>query len=189
MNPVDLELRLLTVDDYHAMGRAGILGEDDRVELIDGRIVLMSPIGAPHILCVMWLNHQLTERIHAQQHAGLFVSVQNPLRLDAYNEPEPDVVLLRLPPGFREAPRAEHALLVVEVADTTLATDRAIKQPRYAAAGIPESWIVNLPETRLEIYRRPDASGYAETHVLAPGDAAEIPALGQLPVAALFDEG
>ena len=175
-----LEQRLLTVDEYHAMARAGILTEDDRVELLDGKIIVMSPIGPPHIRCVIQLDRLLNRRIDQHDATDLFISVQNPVRLDIHGEPEPDVVLLRLPEGPLGTPRPDDVLLLIEVADTSLAHDRDIKLPRYARAGIPEAWIVALDEDHIEVYRRPQAQGYAERQVFQRGEALEIEALPTL---------
>ena len=163
--------RLFTVDEYRAMGCAGILTPDERVELIDGLIIPMSPIGDPHVDCV---NH-LTRLFVLRTDPKAIVSVQNPVRLNDYTEPEPDVVLIR--PNKAGVPNAEDVLLLVEVADTTLAFDRDIKLPRYAAAGIPEVWIVVLEEDCLEVYRKPGATGYAEERSFGRGEAVSIEAL------------
>ena len=174
-----------TVDEYHAMARAGILTEDDRVELIDGKIIVMSPIGPPHIRCVIALDSLLNRRIVLSGATDLFLSVQNPVQLDTHGEPEPDVVLLRLPEGPQGTLCPEDVLLLIEVADTSLAHDRDVKLPRYAAAGIPEVWIVALQEEHIEVYRRPQAQGYAERQMFKRGKGVEIealPALGVLPV-------
>ena len=148
--------RRFTVDEYYAMVCAGILTREDRVELIDGLIIAMSPVGDPHVDCV---NH-LTRLFVLRTDPKAIVSVQNPVRLNDYSEPEPDVVLIR--PGRAGKPEADDVLLLVEVSDTTLDFDREIKVPRHAAAGIPEVWIVALQEGRVEVYRKPVAAGYAE---------------------------
>ena len=180
MSTHTLEQRLLTVDEYHTMARAGILTEDDRVELIDGKIIVMSPIGPPHIRCVIVLENMLGRRVALSGATDLFLSVQNPVRLDIHGEPEPDVALLRLPEGPQGTPRPEDVLLLIEVADTSLAHDRDVKLPRYAGAGIPEAWIVALEEDHIEVYRRPQAQGYAERQVFKRGEAVEIEALPAL---------
>ncbi len=170
-----LEPHTFTVDEYHALAEAGILCEDSRVELIDGIITAMSPVGAAHIACVNRLT-RLFNRIGLALDDAFVVSVQNPVRLGPKQEPEPDIALLR-PMTEVRVPEAADALLVIEVADATLATDRAVKAPRYAAAGVPEVWIVNLPDKQIEVYRRPGANGYLETRVAAPGESLRFAAL------------
>ena len=168
--------RLLTVDEYRAMGCAGIIAPDERVELIDGLIIPMSPIGDPHVDCVNSLTYLFTSRLYTRDvPPQIVVSVQNPVRLNDYTEPEPDIVLIR--PNKAGVPNAEDALLVVEVADTTLSFDRGVKLPRYAAAGIPEVWIVALEEDHIEVYRKPGLEGYEEKTVCVRGEAVTIEAL------------
>lgn len=180
MSIATLEPRPFTVDEYHAMGEAGLFTEDDRVELLDGIIIAMSPIGAPHAYVVNRLTELL---LAAKLRAGLdvTVSVQNPLRLGPMQEPQPDVALLRGEPSPERVPHGTDALLVIEVADSTLATDREIKGPRYAAAGIPELWIVDVQNRRIEVFRQPGAAGYAERRTAGPEDeltAAALPEAG-----------
>lgn len=175
MAEVVLEQRRLTVDDYHAMAEAGILTEEDRVELLNGKIIAMSPVGGPHIGCVMRLTRLFVDRTDT----NVFVSVQNPIRLASHWEPEPDLALLRA--GILDqVPTADQVLLLVEVADTTLARDRSVKLPQYAKAGIPEVWIVALTEGYVEVYRRPAADGYGEMRRYQRGEA-----IVQISVAAL----
>lgn len=182
-----LEQRLLTVDEYHAMARAGILCEDDRLELIDGKIMLMSPIRWPHMRCVNRLNRILQERIIKAEVADIYISVQNPVRLDRHNEPEPDLVLLHLPADPGDVPGPEHVLLLVEVSDTTLRRDREVKLPRYARAGIPEVWIVVLAERRVEVYRGPESEAYLWQQTVEVGASVgveSLPEIGELPIEA-----
>ena len=163
--------RLFTVDEYYAMACAGILTEDDRIELIDGLIIAMPPIGDPHFDCVNHLNRLFVLRTDPKA----IVSVQNPVRLNDFSEPQPDVVLIR--PG---KPEAKDVLLLVEVSDTTLDFDREIKLPRYAAASIPEVWIVALPEERIEVYRKPGPAGYAEEASFGRGEELTVEALPEV---------
>ena len=155
-----LTRRRFTVDEYYRMAEAGILREDDRVELLDGEIVEMTPIGPGHAGQVNCLTRIFTSRLGDRA----IVSVQNPVILGTHWEPEPDFVLLRPRlDDYRTAhPRPADVLLVVEVADTSLARDRKIKLPAYAAAGVPEVWILNLREERIEVYRDPAADGYRD---------------------------
>ena len=145
-----------TVHDYHRMGEAGILHEDDRVELIEGEIVEMAAIGTRHFSCVNRLNRLLVMSVGDQA----VVSVQNPVRLNEHTEPQPDVTVIR-PRDYRESlPEPEDVLLLIEVSDTTLAYDRGVKLPLYASAGIGEVWIVNLPAETIERYTEPSSNGY-----------------------------
>ena len=171
--------RLFTADEYHALAEAGILTEDDRVELIDGQIIAMSPIGSYHAAVVNRVTRLFTARLYHYDPPSAIVSVQNPVRLNDYREPEPDVMLLRPRSDFYadKLPGPPDVLLLVEVADTTLDFDREVKLPRYAAAGIPEVWIVALDEDQVDVYRRPGPHGYAERVVLERGERAEIEAL------------
>ncbi|HET8655635.1 MAG TPA: Uma2 family endonuclease, partial [Longimicrobiaceae bacterium] len=163
---VGLEQRLLTVDEFHAMARAGILTEDDRVELIDGKIITMTPIGGPHMGCVNRLTRLLVSRTLPE----ITVSVQNPVRLGLHQELQPDLALLRPRTDPGRVPTAEDVILLIEVSDATLAKDREVKLPRYAAAGIPEVWIVALPERVIEVYRGQGQDGYAECRRAEAGD-------------------
>ncbi len=160
--------RRFTVEEFYRMADAGIFTEDDRVELIEGDIVTMMPIGARHAACVNRLNHMLARMIGDD----VIVSVQNPLRLDEKNEVLPDIVVLRFRPDFyaNAHPTPEDVLLVVEVAETSLAYDRETKVPLYARHDIPECWLVNLQDNVVEVYRQPSPHGYKEVHYLRSED-------------------
>jgi Uma2 family endonuclease len=149
-----------TVDEYHQMARAGILREDDRVELIDGEIVDMSPIGREHQAAVDVLNYRLTAGLGLRA----IVRVQGSIRLGLHSEPEPDLVLLRPRASFYRDIDASpgDVLLLIEVSDASLDYDRTVKLPRYALAGISEAWVVNLPAGQVEVYRSPTPDGYRE---------------------------
>jgi len=148
----------LSVEDYHKLGDAGVLSEDSRVELIDGELMDMAPIGASHMRTVNRLTRLL---VSAVGDLGV-VSVQNPVTLPPHSEPQPDLAILK--PGADSAsagvPRADDVLLLIEVADTTLVYDRSTKLQLYARHGIREVWIVNLPDRVLEMYREPKDSAY-----------------------------
>lgn len=168
--------RRFTVEEYYMMGDAGILNEDSRVELIDGLIISMSPIGDPHVGCVNRLNYLFASRLYTgEEPPPAIVSVQNPVRLNQYSEPQPDLVLIR--PNKVGVPEPEDVFLVVEVAMTSLSFDREIKVPRYAAAGIPEVWVVALEEDHVAVYRKPGAEGYAEEVQFIRGEAIAIETL------------
>ncbi len=161
--------RRFTVVEYHKMGEAGIITEDDRVELIDGEIVEMSPINPPHSVCVNRLNKLLNRHVPEE----LVVSVQNPIYLSEDSEPQPDIALLK--PGEyisrTQHPGPEDVLLVVEVADTTVVSDQRQKIPRYAQAGIPEAWLVNIPKGVVEVYTDPGQGKYKQIKRVGPGES------------------
>ncbi|MFN3561175.1 MAG: Uma2 family endonuclease [Chloroherpetonaceae bacterium] len=152
------ERRRWTVREYLKMAECGVLSSDEKLELIDGEIYKkMSPVGLPHFWCVNRLNHLF----HIKLLNRVTVSIQNPLWLDDYNEPEPDVVLLPMM-GSEERPSGKDALLVVEVSDSSIKIDRTVKVPLYARFGVVEVWLVNLMERCVEVYRKPSAEGYSE---------------------------
>ena len=151
--------RVLTVAEYHRMGEVGILTERDRVELIEGELIAMSPIGSEHAGTVNALNRLLVQAVGDR---GV-VAVQNPVRLDDLSEPQPDFAVLkpRADDYRRATPRSVDVLLIVEVADTSLAYDRDVKRSLYARHGVPEVWIVNLAANEVEVCRAPTGDQYA----------------------------
>ncbi len=160
--------RRFTVHDYYAMAEAGILHEGDRVELIEGEIIEMSPINAPHAGQVNRLNRLFSSRLGER----VLLGVQNPVRLSEYSEPQPDVAWLRPRDDFftHSHPTAEEVLLLVEVSDSTVDYDREVKAPLYARSGMSEMWLVNLPAGQLEVYRDPGPQGYKTRLVLKSGE-------------------
>src|SRR5262249_52216070 len=161
--------KLFTVDEYYRMADAGILTEDDRVELIDGEIIEISPIGNRHQACVNRANTFFNEAFGR----AAIVSNQSPLRLSNYTEPVPDVIVLKPAPDFyasRER-RPGDVFLVVEVSDTTLRYDKNLKLPRYAAAGVAEVWIEDLRNDLLLVYRDPGEKGFKTSLILHRGDS------------------
>lgn len=149
--------RRFTVDEYRRMAEAGIFSEGDRVELIEGEIVEMTPIGRRHFFCVTTLTHLLVNGVGDRA----LVSIQNSFRLSGRSEPEPDVAVLRRRPDYRSVDVGpDDVVLLIEVADTSLEYDREVKLPVYAQAGIPGVWIVDLSGERVEVYRRPGRDGY-----------------------------
>ncbi len=159
----------LDVDDYHRMASAGLLGEDDRIELIEGELIAMAPIGQGHAAVV----GSLAEALFTACGGRAIVWPQNPIRLDRRSEPQPDLALLRRRADFYatgERPGPADVLLVVEVADSSLGFDRTVKLPLYARAGIGELWIVDLKRRVLDAYRTPSGDGYRDTQTHHPGD-------------------
>jgi Uma2 family endonuclease len=170
----------ISAEEYERMGEAGIFGPGERLELIEGDIFEMSPIGSPHAACVKYLNRLLNELFGRD----LIVGTQDPIRLDDFSEPQPDLTLLRWRADFYRGahPTPADVLLVVEVADTTVVTDRTIKVPLYARAGVAEAWVVNVPEERVEIYSDPADGAYRLTSQHARGETARSPTLAGLAV-------
>ena len=166
-------LMRISCDRYHEMIASGGLREDDRIELINGYLVTKMSIGSLHSGMVNRLN-RLLGRLFGD---SAIVTIQNPVTIHEYSEPEPDVVVAK----FREEfyadrhPYPEDILLVIEVADTSLAFDREAKIPLYASCGIPESWLVDLIHHEIHVFRRPDGAAYQETVVFRSGDLLPVP--------------
>lgn len=173
--------RQFNVAEYHRMAEVGILYEDDRVELLDGEIWQMSPIGSRHAACVDRLNRAISGQIDQ----SVIMSVQNPIQLDDYSEPQPDFALLRMQPDFyaEALPTAADVLLLIEVADTSLEYDRRLKLPRYAQAGIPEVWLVDLNEHSVRVYTQPFEDGYRVIQQLRAGQSVSATRIAGLVVA------
>lgn len=177
--------RLLTVDEYHRMGEVGILTEDDRVELIEGELVAMAPVGSEHVAASNMLTRLL---VRAVGDRGI-VSVGNPVRLTRHSEPQPDFAILKPRDDYRTTlPRPEDTMLAVEVANTSLDYDRKVKLALYARSGIPEVWIVNLAAVEVEVYRSPVADGYTSVTRAGRSDSLTIEAIPgvRIPVAEVF---
>jgi Uma2 family endonuclease len=152
------ERKRFTVDEYHKLGQAGVLSENDRIELLEGELIQMPPIGSVHAGIVARLDRAFQASIPQ----GFAVWTQNPLGLPPLSEPQPDLALLkpRADDYLSSLPVASDVLLVIEVADTTLAYDRDLKMPLYAKHGIPEAWLIDVSAARLEVYRDPGTEGY-----------------------------
>ncbi len=170
---VQIAKRWFTVAEYDRMGETGILTEDDRVELVEGEIIEMSPIGRRHAACVGRLTN-LFGRLLAE---NAITWVQNPIVLNDYSEPQPDVALLRRRDDFyeRSLPTPDDVLLVVEVSDTTIEYDRQIKVPLYARAGIAEVWIINLVDEQIEVYAQPVNDAYQSKREASRGETITSP--------------
>lgn len=175
---IPLLRRRFTVEDYYRMAQAGIFTEDDRVELLEGDIVMMTPIGSRHASCVARLTHLFTAVLGERA----IVWVQNPLRLGADSEPQPDLALLRPRADFYATahPGPKDVWLVVEVAETSADSDRAVKIPLYARAGIAVVWLVDLPNHRVEVYTEPTPGGYRTVQSVSRGQALALEAFPEL---------
>ncbi|MEM1095930.1 MAG: Uma2 family endonuclease [Bacteroidota bacterium] len=176
-------LHRLSTEDYHKMAEAGLFTpESPRVELLNGQLITMSPVGNRHMACVNRLNRSLGRRLDAQ--ADLQVSIQNPIRLNDYSEPEPDVVLMALV-DYVPAPHEVH--LVVEVSDSTLRYDQQIKRRHYAAAGIVEYWLVDLEGRAVWVYTDPAGDDYRQHQTFGDGEALPLRALPNAPALPVTD--
>lgn len=163
---VEVTRRRFTADEYQEMGRAGILGEDDRVELIDGEILAMSPTGPPHFGTVNRLNHLFVRLVGDT----VIVHVQSPVRVDPYSEPQPDLSLLQHRADYYATAPVQPAdvLLAIEVAQSSLAFDRTVKAGLYARSGIREYWIVDLNDRRVIRHAEPVDGRYQVVDEVAP---------------------
>jgi len=172
---------LFTVEEYEAMGRAGVFPEGKRLELLGGEIVEMTPIGSPHASMVKRLNFLLVAGLGDQA----IVGVQDPIVLSDLSEPQPDLAVLRPRPDFYRAghPSPGDVLLVIEVADTTGRWDRMVKRPLYAAAGVPEVWIVDVTARLVEVALEPAGDGYRSIRQVGIGEAVSPAAFPNLSIA------
>jgi Uma2 family endonuclease len=181
---VQMQRRLFTVQEYHLMGEAGILSEDDRVELIEGEIVQMAAIGTRHASSVKRLIAVFSDLDRKRA----IIGAQDPIQLTERTEPQPDVVLLQ--------PRADYyatahsvpseVLLLVEVSDRTIDFDRDVKVPNYARSGIQEVWLWDLEVNCLEVYRFPTANGYTSIQKIQRGEMVSPLAFPELEVSVDF---
>jgi len=167
----------IDVDQFHRMDEAGIFPPDARVELIDGELLTMAPIGAPHAYAVATLTELVTR---SPGRGTAYVMSQSPVILSRFSEPQPDLLVLRGPRETyaRRAPGWADVLLLVEVSDSTVRYDRNRKLPLYARSGVQEVWLVDIPARRLETHADPAGVGYRTSHTLMPG---EIAVPGALP--------
>ena len=173
----------LTVEQYYKMAEVGILGIEQRTELIEGEIIEMSPIGAKHAGTINRLSRVLSPSIFAQS----IISIQNSIRLNDKSEPQPDLAILHLRDDcYTESiPTPDDVFLLIEVSDSTLKYDRDIKIPLYAKAGIPEVWIANIEEQVFEVYKSPNQNSYEQIKIYSKGEVILIESLG---VAITVDE-
>ena len=172
---VEPVLHKLSIEAFNALWRAGHLGEGDRVELIDGLILDMAPIGRPHMSLVNRLTRWL---VNAVGDRGV-VSVQNSIVLPPWSQPQPDLAVLA--PAFfalrGDLPQARDVLLLIEVADSSLAFDRGRKRALYAREGIAEYWVVDVAGCAIDVYREPSPDGYRSHRRLVEGERAAMRAL------------
>ncbi len=161
-----------TVKQFHQMAESGILSENDRVELIRGEMIDMSPIGRRHAGCVNRLVNFLIQLLGKQ----IVLAPQNPVELDETSEPQPDIALLKPRPDFyrNSHPQPEDIFLLIEVADTTVKYDREVKIPLYAEANIPEVWLVDVNQEVVEVYRNPLQGVYQDVQTLVKNQILSI---------------
>ncbi|MCC5667429.1 Uma2 family endonuclease [Nostoc sp. CHAB 5784] len=171
---VQLLRRKFTVEQYHKMVESGILTEDDRVELIRGEIIEMSPIGTKHAACVKRLNKLLSQKLRDR----VLIAIQDPVELNDNSEPQPDVALLKPRDDFYATahPQPQDIFLLIEVSDSTVMYDREEKIPLYAQANIIEVWLVDINEEIVEVYQQPTAAGYEHIQKFASGQTLSIKA-------------
>ena len=162
------------ISQYHQMSEAGILSENDKVELINGEIIEMSPIGRRHTACVNRLNSVFSQLLGKK----VIIAVQNPIILNNLSEPQPDIALLKPRADFYESghPQPQDVFLLIEVADSSLEYDRDVKIPLYASSGITEVWLVDIYQQVIIVYRYPSENGYRDIQTLSRGEKLSISA-------------
>lgn len=180
--PVQSWEKRFSVSEYYRMAEVGILGRDERVELVEGVIVEMSAMGSRHAACVDRLNRHLNSLVGGE----MLVRVQSPIRLDDASEPEPDLALLKPREDFysSEHPGPSDVLLVIEVSETSAEYDVEVKLPLYARAGIPETWLVDLTTDTVEAHSRPASGGYRQTLRAKRGETLKSEAVSGLELSA-----
>jgi Uma2 family endonuclease len=169
---------LFNVDEFYQMAQVGIFTEDDRVELIEGEVIELGRVSPRHAACVMRLNLHLCRQFDMRN----IVSVHNPVRLDHYSEPLPDITLLKWRDDFYASSHRTPAdvLLIIEVADTSVDFDRRIKLPLYVRAGIPETWVMVLPKDLIEVHSQPLNGKYQKVQRLKRGKRLASPTVAGL---------
>jgi len=176
--------RRLTVDDFAKMCEVGILTADDRVELIDGELIEMPPMGPPHAGIVNHLAKILIHRLGD----GADLRIQSSVLLSRYTQPEPDLAVVRPDPNryLLRHPQPTDILIAIEVADSSLRYDRREKIPRYAAAGVPEAWLVDVRARSITVYTEPGSDGYDTSRTV--GWAEELVATAVPSLNLVFEE-
>ena len=164
-----VKLRLWTVEEYHKIAEAGIFDGDGRVELLEGKIIWMSPIGTAHRSAVGRTNKLLQKLLSDKA----WVSIQDPIQLDDYSEPEPDIAVVQIDPldYADHHPTPDEVYLVIEVADTTFKKDCETKGKAYAAAGIIDYWVLDVINRQLHVFREPSENGYQSIVVLGEDES------------------
>jgi Uma2 family endonuclease len=180
-----LPLHLFTVEEYHRMAEAGLF-EGQRVELIHGKIVDMSPSKSNHAGVIAKLIKLLSAGLTDQY----LLNVQNPIHINKDSEPEPDLMVLHFRKDYYvdAHPTPKETVLLIEVSDSSLEKDQKVKLPLYAKAGIPEVWIVNLQDHQLEQYREPSEQGYSSIRILRSKDVLENEVIGSMEVEKVLGE-
>lgn len=182
---VTLKRKAISAEAYHLMIDAGILTEDDKVELLNGDIVFMSPVGSKHVAHLGLLTKLFLNLIDDKA----TILTQSPIGLSDQSEPEPDLLLLNLNESFYNEglPKPSDVILLVEISDSTLERDKEIKLPIYAKAGVPVYWIVNLVDKKIECYSSPQEDYYKHMEIFAPGDSIVLPVVEkEIAVSTLF---
>jgi Uma2 family endonuclease len=176
-----LNIFRLNVSQYHQMSEVGIFSENDKVELINGEIIEMSPIGRRHTACVNRLNSVFSQLLGKK----VIIAVQNPITLNNLSEPQPDIALLKPRADFYESghPQPQDIFLLIEVADSSLEYDRDVKIPLYASSGITEVWLVDIYEQVIIVYRYPSENGYSDIQKLSRGEKMSIQAFPEINLA------
>lgn len=154
-----------SVDEFHRMGETGIFRPEDRVELLDGEIIVMSPIGIRHAQTVSWIIECFSE----QARRRYLLAPGNPVWLHDFSEPQPDMMLIPRIRGAKHHPRAVEVYLLIEVSETSLVFDRQRKLAAYAQAGVREYWIINLQDDCIEVFQQPEGAGYTVKGEFAAG--------------------
>jgi Uma2 family endonuclease len=164
---MQLLTRKFTVEQFHQMAENGILNNQERIELIQGDLITMSPIGYRHAFVTTYLSNWFVRQLGERS----LVSTQNPIQLDEKSEPQPDLVLLKPTDNFYgdRLPRASDCLLLIEVADSSLIYDQTVKIPLYAQHHIPEVWLINLNQQQLECHTNPVNNAYQQQEIFRPG--------------------
>lgn len=167
--------RPITVKEYHQMAEAGILGEQENIELIKGEIVYMSPAGSKHAAVVKKVNKLLHTILQ-----DTIISVQDPVAINDLSEPEPDIAILKFKKNFYADahPKPQNVLLIIEVAESSVTFDKEVKFSLYAQAGIPEAWLIDLNENRVAVHTNPDKV-YKQIEYKLPGDSLYSGVIGQ----------
>jgi Uma2 family endonuclease len=174
-------LMRIPCDLYHEMIAKGVLNPAHKVELLNGFLCNKESVGTTHAGVVKALSYFLSHELNG----AAIIALQNPITINEYSEPEPDLVVARFREDFYRNghPTPEDIHLVVEVADSSLALDRQAKIPLYAACGLPEVWLVNLVEKKVTVYQQPDGSAYGRVTDVLPGQTLPVPGFPEASIA------